>query len=606
MTIKVIAVNPYVKTKSSYLYRLNFWYFGLSPNSIFKKMQITRQLIIQILAATLFSIFAFGQEFEHTLIPNFPSHQLKIIKVTPTAIGSRAFLMAKDYITNTPAAEPVFINVLWVMDSKGGGQYELVGEHILYNPALPATKNQTLKRHDKTIGKASEIVTYDEIIAIYPELSDIDRLDKVNRKEPNSFYVSKLNISLLKEKVKGFESTRYSNSSTSEKPKKLSESKDKKKKKGLMNRLAEANASVNKLNDKIAGKEAKKAKFEKAQETSADWEDDYNGGQDKKNFWKSIEWMSSQSDGNLLAINGHKKKGDDQHIHKAKEIILISPEGETLKREEWNSDIPWIKIRSSKQFKKTPDGAMDINFMAMASKNSDKNGDKNQVHIMGIKGNADILYDHTYTLPMEYKRIDTLITTADQKTIMMGTMNKVYNKFVLVSTAESQKLYTFDITNKDPSKIPHSFVSTVQGDYVIYQVMNFKTKAPMEFHLHHLSDEAFGNPTIVENSYKDSPGSNLEFLVNDKENILIQIKEITKIKGYADKISLPTIYRLSEGGLTKIANFDSHEISMTRVMNNKPTQIFKDGDAYYYVAKIMHPNHSGHPVPKFVVTKMTL
>ncbi len=558
-----------------------------------------------LLLFTTLSLTLSAQQFNHSEIPHFVDTDMRIIKVEPIDSGLRLFIMAKEYVTNSGAQEAVYINKIWIMEQKSNGRYVISDQIVLSQPALNSYRPIDMMRRNKfEVGLGSTIKNYEEITEQYPALKEIDVLDDHNGIFPESYYKSKLSYSAFKGKVLGFNSKKISKNASE----KAAPKKKKGRKKGLLSKVAQVGTDLNKFNSKLNGEDLSNT-FEVVEEVNLDWEKIYNGGQDKKNYWAVIESAASPLTGNVLAINSYKSKDDNLTEFQQQEIVLIDNQGEVINRTERNLDIPWEKEIGANHYTKNENNLADINystqlFKQKVTKKINAEGNKNQLNLLGINADGSVLYDHIYDLPKEFRTLDTLITSDHQTTIAIGTMEKWFHKFVLVSSPSSQKMYAFDV-DKKMNIVPHSYNSTQQGEFIVFKNYKSTTKSYNAYYLHPLNDADFNNPIVIDNIDSDNKGSNFELIIDDADNTIAVTKELTKVKNYRGEVTLPTFYRIANGKAEQISNFENNPMYLERLMYEQKTKIYKHKGQYYFVNKLLTQDEDGELSHPNVLTSMT-
>lgn len=540
-----------------------------------------------------------AQKLDHVELPSNSTEKMSVIKVIENGDEMRVFVTSQEVVTSMEV-ENLKITILEVLDFNAEGQSRTVGKHVLHNEAFHGFKF-TLKRGRTTFGNQDDVMTYTALQEMYPELADVDYLDSANRKMPVAFYRSTLNTGAFKPKVKGFSSVKYSSdeSAIMEKPKK-------KKKKGLMNKLANAAESVNKLDNKL---NKKKQTYQVVSEVELNWEDQYNGGQDKKNFWKGMAAMSSQATGNVLAVNAKKVNKDATHEQKNKEIVVFSPMGEVVARKEWVTEVPWIKIGAKERYKENDEKATDIDFLALAfkqntAKKQNPDGNKKQISISAIGADGAFLYDHIYDLPEEFRSMDTMVTRKGQKTVFVGKMSNG-QKFVTVSTPQGQKLHTVSQDSGIKGDVVNYF-TTKSGEYVVYANKSLRTKAIEKYFVCPVSASGVGEPMIIPVDLKDGTDSRIDVLIDEADRTIIQTKQMAKgINDFKYALTLPTLYELTDSGVTQITNLEDNMMTMNKAEVNSNTKVYKTNDASYFVAKIFRPCDNGDKCVTNALMKLT-
>lgn len=551
----------------------------------------------------LWLVVSFGnvqaQKLDYVELPSNSTQKMSVVKVIEKDDGMRVFVTSKEVVTSMEV-EDLKITILEVLDFNAEGQSQTVGKHVLHNKAFHGYKFN-LKRGRTSFGNQDDVMTYTALQEMYPELADVDYLDSANRKMPVAFYRSTLNTGAFKPKVKGFSSVKYSSdaSAVMEKPKK-------KKKKGLMNKLASAAESVNKLDNKL---NKKKQVYQVVEEVDVNWEDQYNGGQDKKNFWKSLASMSSQANGNVLAVNAKKVNKDATHEQMNKEIVVFSPMGEVVTRKEWTTEVPWIKIGTKERYAENADKAMDIDFLALAfkqnaSKKQNPNCNKKQIAVSAIGADGSFLYDHIYDLPEDFSRMDTILTRKGQKTVLMGKMRNG-QKFVAVSTPQGQKLHTVSEDAGVKGDVVNYF-TTKSGEYAVYANKSLKTKTVQKYYLCPVSADGMGEPMTIPVNLKNGTDSRIDVLIDETDRTIIQTKQMAKgINDFKTVLTLPTLYELTDSGMTQITNLEDNMMTMNNAEVRSNTKVYKTNDASYFVAKIFRPCDNGDKCVTNALMKLT-
>jgi|GEM_PF-2887547 len=549
-----------------------------------------------LFAICIFPCCLTAQNLDFFELPTYSTQKVSVVKIVPQGDGFRAFVTSQQEVTNLGEA-PVMINILEVLDYNSQGQSKTVGNHILANRAFKGYGGQTFKKGRKSYGTDKDVMNYEALQELYPELSDVDHLDTDNKKMPETYYASQLTTSTFKSKVKGFSSYKMSSDATT------NPAKNKKKKRGLMNKLADVS---NKLDNKKGEMGGKQKTYQAIDEVQLDWEDDYSGGQDKKNFWRNLTYMSSMTTGNVLAVNARKEKSDDMHEQMNREIVVFGPTGELINRQEWNTETPWNHMKSNVKYSAAEDNAWDIDFLVCVAKQNTRkkqnpDGDKKQLNVCAIGAAGSILYNHTYDLPEEYSSLDTIIASDGQKTIVIGTM-KNNDKFVLDSTKDNQVMRSASTEGEFSG-----YLSTKAGDFIVNEKTDFRTKQTSEYYLYPVMESTIGEPMVIEAGLKDKTGSRLDLLVNDDSKVIIQVKEAAKgINGFKrTELTLPTLYELNNGELKRITSFEENGLVANPIETQSNTSVFSTNDGYYFAGKKFRLNDKGDNVITNAIIKLS-
>ena len=299
-----------------------------------------------------------GQTYHERALEILPSTPLEIIHIEENGTDIKAFLVEKKMIEAGKWAnqeEPLYpINLFHVVDMNAEGTKN-IESYVLDQFIFPKNQNITFRKGRVTYGESSTIRTYTELIEMFPQLSQVKRLDFENRVMPSTYYKGDLRTGSLNDKIKGFKVTQLTKAAANSTA--ASNPKAKKKKKSLMGKVGGAiNAAIS-LGNKIAGRTPT---YGVADKVDLNWENSYNGGQDKKNHWKCKMSALCPTTGNLLAFNVYQKKGEDLSQAKTQEVILFSPKGEIISKHDLNNDIPWELKDKVTHYSDTDDGGKKL------------------------------------------------------------------------------------------------------------------------------------------------------------------------------------------------------------------------------------------------------
>ena len=543
-----------------------------------------------LLVLMLIPALVYGQSLtSYTFIEE--GENASVIKVVDGDEGMRLFATT-DYEFENSDGQPFNLCRLHVLDYNDKNQITNGETFILSSPDLANINYRSFKIGKKELGSREDIRNYTELVEAYPELSDVDYLDEFNKKRPESFYKSTLDLGLFKSKVKGFKSQQFKKGEAAA----VEAKENRKKKKGLRGKLGNLVQDVNKINSKAAGMDFQ---YVPTGEVSHDWEDSYNGGQDKKNFWRNIIWMSSTETGNLVALNGLNLKDDDMHEYRNKEIVVLAPTGELITRSEIKTDEAWNAVQKVNQYKTSANHATEMDFTAVVSKqqyHKKKNpgANKKQLNVMAVSGDGSIKYNHTYDFPLEYSDVDTVITNNNGETVVMGYMERFYNKFVLVSSPSGQKVHYLQLDKKDDTRTAIDFISSDQGHYAMYANTNSRSKLVDKYYIYKLDGEQMSDPMIIETKEAKKTASIYEILVNEGDDVYVLTREnVTGIQDFKWEMAMPHIYKIEGNTLSEVTDITKDKMTMRSHDKTVKTKVYEADDAYYFLASEFRTDEKG-------------
>ena len=392
-----------------------------------------------------------GQTYHERALEILPSTPLEIIHIEENGTDIKAFIVEKKMVEAGKWAnqeEPLYpINLFHVVDMNAEGTKN-IESYVLDQFIFPKNQNITFRKGRVTYGESSTIRTYAELIEMYPQLSQVKRIDFENRVMPGAYYKGDLRTGSLNDKIKGFRVTQLTkaaaNSTAASKPK------AKKKKKGLMGKVGGAINTANSLGNKNAGRTPT---YGVADEVDLNWENSYNGGQDKKNHWKCKMSALCPTTGNLLAFNVYQKKGEDLSQAQTQEVILFSPKGEIISKHDLNNDIPWELKDKVAHYSDTEDGGKKLEHASLiftqVTGKKYKEGKDNMLRVLTINNSGEIVYDHTYELENRIGTIFNSTTSDGHKVIINNHYHKNLAYFIVESSPSGQAQATITTEKKE-------------------------------------------------------------------------------------------------------------------------------------------------------------
>ncbi len=545
-----------------------------------------------IFLALLLPLFLIGQNYHERHLPILPNSNLDLIHVAEDGDNVKAFIIEKVMVESgrwAPTEEKNFpVNVLHVVDMNT----ELSTNHVMHvldQYAFPKSYSYTIKRGRTNYGKSSEVKNYEQLLEMYPELSDVKYIDDENRLMPQSFYRSDLKTGALNDKIKGFEMTKFSQdyASVSEK-----EKPQKKKKKGLMGKLGGAIEATNKLQSKLDGRVEK---FGKVESVGHDWEDAYNGGQDKKNHWKCRASASCATTGKVIAFNVYKKKGEDLSQEKTQEIVVFDANGEVIKKHEFNNEVPWEFYNKASLSLENPDQNVGLKSMSLILKpitgKRYKEGNKNQVRVVNITADGNIAYDHTYDLPHKAPAEFTMKITDDNKTIVQGRYNGEAGRFILESTPENQ--FQSDIIFEGKERISDymNILSNGNENYLILREDKGLGKEA-RLKIYPFNNGTIGDKIEITADTKGSTRTEFDILYFEDNEFMIQSKEV--VPGINGFNKYPPVvmhhYKIADSMATKLNNHEKQPLYLIEYDMDNYDRFVKIGDKYYFISANFFPS----------------
>ena len=530
----------------------------------------------------IFPFLLSAQLMEDYLIPSTFLNKSKIITVAENEDGIRCFLMQDQDVTSKN--QPYVISVVEVFDYKSADDYQnpvKVGTHYLKNYKLPVKASFQSKAGVKTMTRSSELVDLADLKELYPELSEVKYIDNENRDLPEQYYTSELQYNAWKGKITGWKMMRYErNKDGAAKP-------QARKGRGLLAKAVD-------LANNLEGRETFYVDVEKV---AHDWEDDYNGGQDKKNFWFNFHSAGCPSTGKVVAVTGKKMKDVKVNHLMEGEVVLFDPQGEVIKRDATSSAIPWDIALKGAHYNLADDNNRKLEYITTVSKQAkDKElnpeVNHNQIKVKSISADGEVLYDYTYEIPLSNKsRLDTVMTNKDGRVVVYGVANKGKNQFLLESTPTDQKMTIFSLKSASAFDIHDHFEH--KGDtYLVFTDEDFKTKIPKYYSVYKISDGKEIEPTVMKLENDDRTGAGLEVLINDNEQLILVTKESAKgIMDFKFELGMPQFYKLEGDKFVEMSDFEKD----TRCINassvaSKMTSVKTAAGNYYFLSKNFVPD----------------
>jgi hypothetical protein len=545
-----------------------------------------------ILVLLVLPSLVYGQTYKERNLDISPSSSMKVVHVTESGDDLRAFIVETVNVNPVVEQEEKYmpINLLRVVDLNAE-ETTNIETHVLDNQLFPKKIAKELKRGKKKYGRTDNVVNYQQVLEMYPELSNVEKLDDQNRLLPKEYYTSQLNVGAFNNKVNGFASRKlsmdYENQPTSE---------NKKKKKGLMGKLASAGAAATKLGNKIEGK---KNIYGVVDEVSHDWSDSYNGGQDKKNHWKNDAQIYCQASGKLIAVNAYHKKGDDMSPYVNREIVVFAPSGEVIKQNSINETEPWNIVASQAHYTHNAGSSSLQNMLLVMRQPTGKkfSGTKDNVlRLQSVSVDGEILYDRIVEVNGTIRgsnRADSEIQVVMNKegtAFINGVYRNGSDNYIIESSPSGDNVYNIGVDNKVRSHSLNRFIFTDDMNYVVYNEGGFKSfdkeiDQTSAFNLHPISNGQLGDRIQLKVNESEKSIKTVFDVVHNGKDLVVQTKELTP--GIYDFNKYPAAYfqqySINNGVVTPLNNADTPLYMSEHDMDDYGKFVESNGK-YYFVS----------------------
>lgn len=477
-------------------------------------------------------------------------------------------------------------NVLQVIsvDNKGEVSDET---HLLYNPVFPTKGTFTIKDSYMTWGNNEDVMTYKTLTEKYPGLLNVRVIDNSNFNIPDVQYKSSLKEPFFKPKINGFscqslQKTIYTTPADA---------------KGVL-------GGITKLNAKLDGKPNEFMnhlyRYETEKVSDLNWEDNYNGKQDKKNFWKNDYSFGCSNSGKLIAFTSHKLKSDDANEYKEKEVVIFDKNGNTISKKKLITETPWTIVKGRSYH--SADGA-DISLESAVvvekqytSKKINKEGNKQQLKFTStdIEGNIN---EMIVDLPFEAFRVDTLLHPSKDRIILIGGDRNYFNSYVVAINKGNANVYRLEKEKKGNKTDIHSVLWSNEDLYISYWNKGSGYKAT-SIDLYHFKNDTQSGPLVIEPEENSMTRWSFNEFYSDDNQILVIKKE--EVEDCLDMkfCTIPRIYKLEGLKLTPINDpqSDKEIFSSLEVLHDQKP--YKMGDRLYYFGfRIDQVERNGQMVP---------
>lgn len=534
--------------------------------------------ILFITAICLCFTITYSQQLEHYTIPTELIGESRIIHVQEHNSQKRAFIIKKESVSGRIIDrdnEDVDINVLHVIDIKGGRMTEH-NRHVLYQGSFPMGRKFEFKAKKNRIGTEEDVVTYDQVMEKYPELNHIKKLDDQNRSRTEELYQTRLILPSLGTKIKGFEMKKFT---TKQVPKE--EQAKPKKKKGLMNKLANAAVKLDGLQKSIDGSGAHDLTL--LDEGQLDWESSYGGGQNKKNKWMNIFQYSDEISGNVLACNGHDTKEDKGSYYKNHEIVLFDKMGNVLNREEINTEIEYTVEDTKVEWNKDDNYMFPKTVVQTLRKRRPKAQGASKI-IRAINGKGELVYMHKYSFAGRSLEDLLYFNVEDQVATVAYSLFNSNDVLVFQSTPDSQNQWTIEADRKSKPYYITNYADEIVAFYKVGERPNsFVIKKASG------SGENIGSFT---SSLEDEYPTEFEVLHCDNDKIVFQIKE--KIERNFMDMKFPivhtTMFEYGESGVIKLSDSSEDQRILFSDDLNQRQSFVKTDSGSYTLSGLIKPN----------------
>ena len=510
----------------------------------------------------------------------------QIIYMEKTNEGEMRFFMKKKVSVSgkglTETGAQMFTNMLEVFTQDSDGKVTDV-PYLFYNPVFPDKKNWKIDVSFHFKATPDDVLTYEMATEKYPGLKNVRALDNNNWNIPDVQYSSSIKMPFFKYKVNGFTSTEFKKVAF----KSVTQTK------GLM-------GGLNKLNAKLEGKTHAYTetlfKYDSNTITDLDWEKKYNGGQDKKNFWKVLYSNDCRKTGNLIAYTSHKLKDDDANEYRSKEVVLFDKKGKELSKSVINTDIPWQFVKGTSHYKM--EGADHVLVSSVVvekqftSKKINSEGNKQQLKFTTIQADGETS-DVVVDLPYEAFRVDTLVHLANSRTVLVGGDKNKYHSYLVDLNNGNVNVYSFDHNTKYHKIYIHSLMFLKDDLYINYW-KDGEEYTSRGIDMYFLKDGNIDGPKTIKPILKDVKRWSFAEFYSDDTNLLVYTKEeVDEFQGYRF-CTVPRIYRLSGLDFTPVNNpeSDMKVFGSLEVLSHQEPYLY-NGHLYYYGTRIEDVERGG-------------
>ena len=547
---------------------------------------------ILLLFLLILPSFVFGQTYKERQLGISPSSSMKVVHVTENGDNLRAFIVETVNVNPIVEQEEKYmpINLLQVVDLNAE-ETTNIETHVLDNQIFPKNIARELKRGKKKYGRTDNVVNYQQVLEMYPELSNVEKLDDQNRLLPKEFYATQLNVGAFNNRVNGFASRKLSMDYENQpKPE------NKKKKKGLMGKLASAGASATKFGNKLEGK---KSIYGVVEEVSHDWSDSYNGGQDKKNHWKNDAQIYCQASGKLIAVNAYHKKGDDMSPYVNREIVVFAPNGEVIKQNAINETEPWNIVATQAHYTHDAGSSTLQNMLLVMRQPTGKkfSGTKDNVlRLQSVNVDGEVLYDRVVEVNGTLRgsnRADSEISVAmndEGIAFINGAYRNGSDNYIIESSPAGDNVYNIEVDNKVRSHTLERYIFTDDVNYVVFNEGGFKSfdkeiDQTSAFNLHPLSNGKLGDRIQLKVNESEKSIKTMFDVVHNGKDLVVQTKELTP--GIYDFKKYPAAYfqqySINNGVVTPLNNEDTPMYLSEHDMDDYGKFVESNGK-YYFVS----------------------
>ncbi len=444
--------------------------------------------------------------------------------------------------------------------------------HPLSNRNLDAGEYDLIGTSREHISNSSDILTYNQLIDLYPVLANINYLDSDNQKLSEKRYYSELKYN-FGTRITGFKSSEYRLNKIAV------TNKTEPKKKGLFKKLGAA--IKKKLNPTF--------EYENTSQLELDWKDTYNGSPNKKDHWKNRYSTYCNVTGNVMAVNKHSLKSDKLNIDKEFEFVTFDKKGHVLSRNIAKMEFPMKFIANSNHYVSMEKG-FQLSYTVtigidIPKKKNNPNFDRERIYSFYKESDNDQLHEISISLPFRYNTIDTIITYDNGNAAISLSSN--------VGVSDNNCLI---ILNKDEHKILHfnsERDTEYEGDYALGDVLidgdryfvYYKRKASKRKTSGGIL-LTYSNDTLISTiDLRRDINSKVSFetIQLSKIDSSILLFEKIKTKGRkGDMVNLRTslIENSSVSPIESISNFNPLNDVLT--LNKKETVLTYDGRAYLF------------------------
>ena len=518
----------------------------------------------------LLPFFCIGQNLSFFPVTNDGSSGSDLVHIAKKGDGMRVFTKEASTcgkLTMNGPEETKF-NQFYVMDYDADGNMTKKKKYIMYKYEFPSG-TYTFKKGRITYGTNEDVVTYDQLVEMYPTLETVDRIDRENRKYPHTFYEAELKKN-FSSRIIGYESTQFVKKDNPQ-------SKEPKKGK-VLGKLTGVS-----LTNLLGSPDI----YDKIDAYEHDWKDSYKDAQ-KKSYWLSEFDASCQKTGNIITYQAYDDNDDDTNRFKQKEIVVFGSDGSIVKTLDAGDGKQWKTIAKAKNTEFN-DGVGTLKSISIGEveafhKKKNPSASKKNLRIQNINSNGEVAYNHTIELPFDFGALDTLILSDTGKTFISGSLKKGP---YFVASCDKDNCKTTLLGNEDNFYgKAKEMISTKQGDFAIYVKSNYK------FHVFPLSDGAV-EPLTVPVQSNDVIRSSVDYYESDKGVIFAFKDSSLGINKFKWEMTHVQLMQYKDSKLVPISNFEQDQFVLGEDKSYRKSNFVEFGGDVYMLGRVFKKGDDG-------------